>query len=455
MELENKNIEIKGKGIKVHFLSSIFIALGVIIMIASFFVIKKIYDKYDEMGASYRSVEVEREAAVSFKTASDYLTEQTIKYAATGEKEYADNYFQEKNQLKNREGAIEVISNCNGLKLEGELLNDAMQQSEALVEYELHAMKLVAAANGTADSDIADEIASYKLTDDEVAMSSDEQRELAIELLYSKDYENLKDRINWDIENATVLIEEESGARYRENEDSLIITLNMASLLIFIMFILLVLIFIFNALLVVRPADKFLVALNNKEKLPEIGGYEFRKFARMYNNIYRSDKKNKALLKEQGEIDELTGTLKAGTLELVKHNLTQTGEALGIVLVDIDNFRSIKEANGYEVADKVVEKVAKQFTSTFKSSDYIVRLSQDEFELFLLRMGANDSSMLAERINKINDKLRDTNDGIPAVSVSVGVAFSENGYTDEVERKADMALNSVKENGRGACKIAD
>ena len=49
MELENKNIEIKGKGIKVYVLSSIFIMIGVLIMIASFFVIKRIYNKYDEM----------------------------------------------------------------------------------------------------------------------------------------------------------------------------------------------------------------------------------------------------------------------------------------------------------------------------------------------------------------------------------------------------------------------
>ena len=31
---------------------------------------------------------------------------------------------------------------------------------------------------------------------------------------------------------------------------------------------------------------------------------------------------------------------------------------------------------------------------------------------------------------------------------------AENGYTVETERKADMALNSVKENGRGTCKIS-
>ena len=41
-KLENKDIVIKGKGIKVNILSGIFIAIGVITMVISIFVIKKI-----------------------------------------------------------------------------------------------------------------------------------------------------------------------------------------------------------------------------------------------------------------------------------------------------------------------------------------------------------------------------------------------------------------------------
>ncbi len=98
-------------------------------------------------------------------------------------------------------------------------------------------------------------------------------------------------------------------------------------------------------------------------------------------------------------------------------------------------------------------KVANLFTTSFKSSDYIIRTSQDEFEIFLLRMKQTDSDMLIGRIAEINEKLKDTSDGVAEASVSVGVSFSENGYTVEAERAADMALNSVKENGRGTCKI--
>ncbi|MCQ2499396.1 MAG: GGDEF domain-containing protein [Lachnospiraceae bacterium] len=453
MEIKDKNIEIKGKGIKIHALSSIFIAIGLLIMVASIFAVKNIYDKYDKTREDYQNTGRKLDASISFRNASDYLTEQSRTYVVTGDIQNAINYFEEKDIARSREASIDMVGTGEGLEIEKSLLSDAMENSEELVDYELHAMKLMAEAKGEDCTKISEELSAYQLPENEKALSADEKRNQAIELLFGKDYENRKERIDWDVENSTILIEDESGANFRENEDDLIVILNITTMLIFSLFILLVLIFIFNVLLVVKPSDKFIKALDEKEKLPEIGSYEFRKFARRYNNVYRSDKKNKELLKEQGEIDELTGTLKVGTLDLVRHNLSQHKEPLGIMLVDIDNFRSIKESKGYDIADNVVKKVANLFLTSFKSSDYIIRTSQDEFELFLLRMQKSDEEMLVERINKINESLKEATDDVPAVSVSVGVTFAEDGYDKEAERKADMALNYVKENGRGYCKV--
>lgn len=452
--MENRDIVVKGKGIKVNILSGIFIAIGVITMVAAIFAIKKIYDKYDEMMNSHQLVEIQREAAESFQEASDYLTDQSRKFAVTGDIKNAENYFEEINIAKRREAANAMIEESHTLELESSLLNNAMDLSETLAKQEIHAMKLASQAMKLEESKLPEDISSYELSEDELSLDSAGQQSLAIQLLYNSEYEDYKDQINWNIESAIALIKDESGTKYREDESDLILALNIATLFVFIMFILLMLIFIFNALLVVNPAEKFIDLLDKKERLPEIGGYELRKFARKYNDIYRSNKKNRELLREQGEVDDLTGTLKVGTLELVRHNLTQNNEPLGIMMIDIDNFRSIKEANGYDMADKVVAKVAGLFTTSFKSSDYIIRTSQDEFEIFLLRMKQTDSDMLIGRIAEINEKLKDSSDGVVEASVSVGVSFSDNGYTVEAERKADMALNSVKENCRGTCKIS-
>lgn len=452
--MENKEIVIKGKGIKVGILSLIFIVIGVITMFASIAMIQKIYTRYSEMMDSYQFEDTQRAASDSFKEAIDFLEEQARKFVVTGNIENARNYFEEKNITKRRESAIETIENSHVFALESKLLANAMELSELSGEYEIHAMALAAHAMNLDKSLLPEEIAAYELPQEEISQDSFKQQNLAMHLLYSDEYEDYKAKINWDDESAVTLVKDESATWYREAETDLIMALNITTALIFVLFVLFVLIFIFNMLLVVRPAGKFVNALNQKEKLPVIGGYELRKFARRYNDIYRSNKKNLDLLTEQGEVDELTGTLKVTTLEHVRHSLTQNNDPLGIMMVDIDNFRSLKEANGYEMADKLVAKVAKLLTKTFKSSDYIIRTGTDQFEVFLLRMQPKDSELVQEMVSEINKKLKDSADGIVAASVSVGVAFSENGYTEETERNADMALNYVKGNERGTCKIS-
>ena len=268
--MENKEIVIKGKGIKVNVLSGIFIAIGVVTMIASILVIKRIYDKYDEMVDSYQNVEVQSEAAESFQKASDYLTSQSRQFAVTYDIKNAENYFEEINVVKRREAAIDVIENSRTLNLESDLLSNAMELSESLAKQEIHAMKLASVAMAIDEDKLPKEIASYELPAEELGLDSGEQANLAIQLLYNSEYEECKDKINWDIDNAIILIKEESGTKYREDESDLIIILNIASLFIFIMFILLMLIFIFNMLLVVKPAKKFVELLDKKEKLPEI-----------------------------------------------------------------------------------------------------------------------------------------------------------------------------------------
>ncbi len=428
--MENKNIEISKKGIKVQILTTVLIIIGVLVMVASVFVLQRVYKNYDGLRDSFNHIETDRTSAIKFRDTSDYLTDQVRRYAVTGDLQYVDNYIEEKDILKNRETALKNIENRYSQGLELDLMKDAMAKSEELVVIEMQAIRLI-------------------------ETPEDNKQTEAINLLYSNEYESLKERIDWDVDSVIKLIEENSEATLIEDEYALIRIMNIASALVFAMFVLLVLIFIFTSLLVVRPAKKFVEALNKKEKLPEIGGYEFRKFARRYNDIYRSDRKNKELLREQGEIDELTGVLKVGTLELVRHNLSENKDPLAVMMIDIDNFRAIKESHGYETADKLVAKTAKLFTSSFKSSDYVIRTSQDEFEIFLLKMTAKDSKLLTERIAIINDKLKNTTDDIPSASVSVGVAFSKEGFNVEVERQADMALNYVKQNGRANCKIAE
>ena len=59
---------------------------------------------------------------------------------------------------------------------------------------------------------------------------------------------------------------------------------------------------------------------------------------------------------------------------------------------------------------------------------------------------------IEEKINAVNAELAKAEDGLPAISLSVGVAFSDRqNPSDSIFKDADKALYHVKENGRNGC----
>ena len=62
-------------------------------------------------------------------------------------------------------------------------------------------------------------------------------------------------------------------------------------------------------------------------------------------------------------------------------------------------------------------------------------------------------SVIHKKIASINNILQNIQDGLPSVSLSVGVAFSDCGYDDVLETQADEALYKVKKGGRCNCSF--
>ena len=83
----------------------------------------------------------------------------------------------------------------------------------------------------------------------------------------------------------------------------------------------------------------------------------------------------------------------------------------------------------------------------FRSEDYLIRIGGDEFAALIMDITCSERMVIQEKINKINRNLQNTEDGLPAISLSVGIAFSEEGYKDKLFKNADKALYQTKDNG--------
>jgi diguanylate cyclase (GGDEF)-like protein len=155
-------------------------------------------------------------------------------------------------------------------------------------------------------------------------------------------------------------------------------------------------------------------------------------------------------------IDPLTGIYnrRFGTTRLHEEfvRAVQLESAIGIMMFDIDHFKSVNDTYGHSIGDRVIRQVATTARSALREGDIIIRLGGDEFLAVLLGASANDVFQTAEKIRRqIDEKLISYGDQNIHITVSLGgVSFPEKDVKNEQDLidSADRALYSAKNAGR-------
>jgi diguanylate cyclase (GGDEF)-like protein len=120
-------------------------------------------------------------------------------------------------------------------------------------------------------------------------------------------------------------------------------------------------------------------------------------------------------------------------------------QSYSLILIDIDNFKTINDRFGHHTGDVVLKAVASVLRTS--SGDRVFRVGGEEFAVLLAHCGPDDAVTVAERLCAKVRSL-DVLDGQP-VTVSAGVAWSGRGSQhDRVYKQADKALYHAKCTGR-------
>ncbi len=154
--------------------------------------------------------------------------------------------------------------------------------------------------------------------------------------------------------------------------------------------------------------------------------------------------------------DALTGlanrTLLWDRLEHAVHLAQRHGAMVAVVLIDLDNFKTINDTFGHEAGDVVLKVVARRLQAAVRDSDTVARMSGDEYVLVLVdQPSVRFTLRMAERLQRaMTMPVAFGGNEIP-VGASLGVAtFPHDGATPaELVRAADMAMYHVKGNGGG------
>ena len=158
-------------------------------------------------------------------------------------------------------------------------------------------------------------------------------------------------------------------------------------------------------------------------------------------------------------IDQLTGLLNRKALSTRVPELAQqsqiTGEPVGVLVGDLDHFKSVNDTHGHPTGDAVLKDVTYTLRKQLRAFDLAYRLGGEEFLILLPGSDREQSAELAER-------LREAVSGEPAgglfVTMSLGVAASARGETFDYESvfaEADAALYQAKQGGRDQVRVAD
>jgi diguanylate cyclase (GGDEF)-like protein len=157
----------------------------------------------------------------------------------------------------------------------------------------------------------------------------------------------------------------------------------------------------------------------------------------------------------QAVTDELTGLANHGRFQELLGNETEQVRRyhypVGLIMLDIDDFKSINDTHGHQQGDVVLKRVARVLADSSREVDYPARYGGEEMVLILPHTDLEGSYAIAERIRTAIEALRipqKGDSGTLRITASLGVAASADGHKDALIAEADAALYEAKRQGK-------
>lgn len=154
--------------------------------------------------------------------------------------------------------------------------------------------------------------------------------------------------------------------------------------------------------------------------------------------------------------DQLTGLANRFSLD---ERLTQAlglasrnGKQLALMMIDLDNFKTINDTLGHQIGDRLLVEVARRLETTVRRTDLVARLGGDEFVVVLSDIDCPaDAAHVADKILSVVDApyILDQNELRTSASIGICLFPDDANESQDLFKKADAAMYHAKSNGRG------
>ena len=224
---------------------------------------------------------VRQKAAHALMEASDYLTENVQRFTLDGERVYMDNYFEEAYVSKRREASILAMSENNADPTLVRRLQEAMDESQALMYREYYAMRLVVDAQGI--QDYPDTLKAIEINQEDLFLTAEEKMDRARDLVMGAEYyaskENIRSRLKTDLE----ILDDQMAATRQETSARMVREVSAVRVIVIAVALLLLGLTWLTARICTQPLLSAVKSARKKEPVPAIGSREFREMAEHFN----------------------------------------------------------------------------------------------------------------------------------------------------------------------------
>ncbi|WP_433083649.1 putative bifunctional diguanylate cyclase/phosphodiesterase [Dactylosporangium sp. CA-052675] len=126
------------------------------------------------------------------------------------------------------------------------------------------------------------------------------------------------------------------------------------------------------------------------------------------------------------------------------------GSLVGVLFIDLDDFKIVNDTLGHAVGDELLQAVGKRITAELRPTDTVARLGGDEFAALIEADSIADLELAAERINlALAEPFAVAGESVNGIS-SIGLSTTiDANSAEELMRQADLALYVAKGAGKG------
>lgn len=199
---------------------------------------------------------------------------------------------------------------------------------------------------------------------------------------------------------------------------------------------------------------------NELEKVKYIN-YSLKSELEAARKVLEKQRKSIENIKEMSLKDHLTGLYLRRYMNDVLENLIYSynryKKVFSVIMMDLDNFKSINDTYGHLAGDEVLRVIGSVLKTSTRKSDIPIRYGGDEFIVILPETKLDDAVVVARKIrDKINSIKFKKNNIEFKCSLSLGVTQVKDGDTVEsVLDRVDQALYKTKKNEKGEITVLE